>query len=77
MSSALETLCGQAYGAEQFRKLGNQTYGAIFSLILVAIAMSVIWINMEKLLLLIGQDPIIAHEAGHVIHHPPYLIRQW
>lgn len=64
MASGLETLCGQAYGAEQYRKLGSQTYSAIFSLILVAFAVSIIWFNMEKLLLLLGQDPLIAHEAG-------------
>ncbi|KAL9401775.1 hypothetical protein Peur_005624 [Populus x canadensis] len=64
MASALETLCGQAYGAQQYRKVGNQTYGAMFSLILVALVVSLVWINMEKLLILIGQDPIIAHEAG-------------
>lgn len=64
MASALETLCGQAYGAQQYRKVGNQTYGAMFSLILVALVVSLVWINMEKLLVLIGQDPIIAHEAG-------------
>ncbi|KAI8534494.1 hypothetical protein RHMOL_Rhmol10G0094500 [Rhododendron molle] len=34
MAGALETLCGQAYGAEQYRKLGTYTYGAILSLIL-------------------------------------------
>ncbi|XP_050224815.1 protein DETOXIFICATION 12-like [Mercurialis annua] len=65
MACALETLCGQAYGAEQYRKLGNQTYSGIFSLILVAFGVSIIWMNMEKLLILIGQDPTIAHEAGN------------
>ena len=64
MASALETLCGQAYGAQQYRKVGNQTYGAMFSLVLVALVVSLVWINMEKLLIVIGQDPIIAHEAG-------------
>ncbi|KAJ4830270.1 hypothetical protein Tsubulata_039335 [Turnera subulata] len=64
MASALETLCGQAFGAQQYRKLGNQTYGAIFSLLLVSVGLSTIWINMGKLLILLGQDPIIAHEAG-------------
>ncbi|KAJ6429832.1 hypothetical protein OIU84_021269 [Salix udensis] len=63
MASALETLCGQAYGAQQYRKVGNQTYGAMFSLVLVALAVSLVWFNMEKLLIVIGQDPIIAHEA--------------
>ncbi|KAJ6429835.1 hypothetical protein OIU84_021272 [Salix udensis] len=33
-------------------------------MVLVALAVSLVWINMEKLLIVIGQDPIIAHEAG-------------
>ncbi|XP_011038711.1 PREDICTED: MATE efflux family protein 5-like isoform X2 [Populus euphratica] len=64
LASALETLCGQAYGAQQYQKVGHQTYGAMFSLVLVASLVSLVWINMEKVLILIGQDPIIAHEAG-------------
>ena len=64
MASALETLCGQAYGAQQYRKIGVQTYTAIFSLILVCLPLSWIWINTEKLLSFIGQDPLISHEAG-------------
>ncbi|WCJ33248.1 MATE efflux family protein [Euphorbia peplus] len=67
MASALETLCGQAYGAEQFHKLGNQTYSAIFSLILVSVVVSVLWFNMEKLLILMGQNPTISHEAAKFI----------
>ncbi|KAF3431960.1 hypothetical protein FNV43_RR26696 [Rhamnella rubrinervis] len=35
MSSALETLCGQANGAEQYQKLGLQTYTTIFTLFLI------------------------------------------
>lgn len=64
MASALETLCGQAYGAKQYKKLGIQTQTAIFCLILVCIPLSVIWINMGKILIFIGQDPRISHEAG-------------
>ncbi|CAI0393188.1 unnamed protein product [Linum tenue] len=64
MSSGLETLNGQAYGAQQYRKLAVQTYTAIFSLISVCIFLSLAWFNMESLLVLIGQDPVIAHEAG-------------
>nr|XP_034926546.1 protein DETOXIFICATION 12-like [Populus alba] len=36
----------------------------MFSLVLVASLVSLVWINMENVLILIGQDPIIAHEAG-------------
>lgn len=64
MASALETLCGQAYGAKQYSKLGTQTYTAIFSLFLVCLPLSVIWIYMGKLLTFMGQDPLISYEAG-------------
>ncbi|XP_035539826.1 protein DETOXIFICATION 12-like isoform X1 [Juglans regia] len=67
MASALETLCGQAYGAQQYRKLGVQTYTAIFSLILVCFPVSLIWIHIGRFLTLIGQDPLISHEAGKFI----------
>ncbi|KAH0699096.1 hypothetical protein KY285_013554 [Solanum tuberosum] len=64
MCSALETLCGQAYGAGQYRKLGTFTYSAIICLFLVCIPVSVLWIFTDKLLILMGQDPSIATEAG-------------
>ncbi|XP_057478920.1 protein DETOXIFICATION 12-like [Actinidia eriantha] len=64
MSCALETLCGQAYGAQQYHKLGTQTYTAIFSLLIVCIPISILWIFMGKILIFIGQDPLISHEAG-------------
>ncbi|XP_031093190.1 protein DETOXIFICATION 14-like [Ipomoea triloba] len=64
MASALETLCGQAYGAGQYHKLGTYTYGAIMSLTVVAIPISILWVFMDKLLILVGQDPLISAEAG-------------
>ncbi|KAL2904753.1 Protein DETOXIFICATION 12 [Bienertia sinuspersici] len=64
MASALETISGQAYGAQQYKKLGTQTYTAIFSLTLVCIPLSVLWTNMGKILVIIGQDPSISYEAG-------------
>ena len=62
-SGGLETLCGQAYGAQQYHKLGNYTYSAIISLALVCVPISVLWIFMDKLLIRIGQDPLISLEA--------------
>lgn len=64
MASALETLCGQAYGAEQFRRVGSFTYGAILCLFIVCLPVSILWIYTEKLLIFIGQDPLISAEAG-------------
>lgn len=67
MACALETLCGQAYGAQQYRRIGIQTYTAIFCLFLVCLPITVLWIYMGKLLVLIGQDPEISYEAGRFI----------
>lgn len=67
MASALETLCGQAYGAHQYQKIGTQTYTAIFCLTIVCLPLSILWINMGGLLSFIGQDPMISHEAGRFI----------
>ncbi|WCJ33245.1 MATE efflux family protein [Euphorbia peplus] len=67
MASALETLCGQAYGAQQYQKLGLQTETAIFCLTLVSIPLSLIWKYMGNILVFLGQDPTISHEAGKFI----------
>ncbi|KAJ0042971.1 hypothetical protein Pint_18695 [Pistacia integerrima] len=63
MAGGLETLCGQAYGAQQYRKLGIYTYSAIISLILVCFPVIILWIFMDRFLILIGQDPTISHKA--------------
>ncbi|PWA90666.1 MATE efflux family protein [Artemisia annua] len=63
MSSALETLCGQAYGARQYQRLGSYTLGAIIALLLVCMPISILWMYIDKLLILLGQDPLISAEA--------------
>ncbi|KAH7835702.1 hypothetical protein Vadar_028947 [Vaccinium darrowii] len=65
MAGALETLCGQAYGAQQYQRVGTQTYTAIFSHIIVCIPLSILWMNMGKLLIFVGQDPLISYNAGN------------
>ncbi|GKA73234.1 MATE efflux family protein [Tanacetum coccineum] len=71
MASALETLCGQAYGAGQYAKLSTYTYGAIISLIMVCFPISILWIYIDKLLILLGQDPLISAEAPVLVIHVP------
>ncbi|XP_039122679.1 protein DETOXIFICATION 14-like [Dioscorea cayenensis subsp. rotundata] len=67
MASALDTLCGQAYGAEQYKKLATNTYSAMVSLTLVCIPLSFLWLFIDKILSVIGQDPLISHEAGKYV----------
>lgn len=64
MASALETLCGQAYGAEQYRQVGTFTHGAILCLLLVCLPISISWIFTDKLFIFMGQDPLISTAAG-------------
>ncbi|XP_049357387.1 protein DETOXIFICATION 2-like [Solanum verrucosum] len=59
----LETLSGQAYGANQWQKVGTYTYSAVISLLIVCIPISISWLFMDKLLILMGQDPVISVEA--------------
>ncbi|XP_031253282.1 protein DETOXIFICATION 14-like [Pistacia vera] len=63
LACALETLCGQAYGAEQYHKLGTYTYSSIIILIPVCLPISLIWIFMDKILVMVGQDPQVSAEA--------------
>lgn len=64
MASGLETISGQAFGAEQYEKLGTHTYTAVVSLTIVCIPLSILWIYMGDILKFVGQDPEISHEAG-------------
>ncbi|KAK7374859.1 hypothetical protein VNO80_08302 [Phaseolus coccineus] len=63
MAGGLETLCGQAFGAEEYDKFGLYTYTAIISLFLVSIPITILWTFMDKILILLHQDPIISLQA--------------
>ncbi|XP_057974198.1 protein DETOXIFICATION 16-like isoform X2 [Malania oleifera] len=63
MASALDTLCGQSYGAKQYHMLGVHMQKAMFVLLLVSIPLAVIWANTGSILMILGQDPEISNEA--------------
>ncbi|KAK3164453.1 hypothetical protein QOZ80_1AG0018770 [Eleusine coracana subsp. coracana] len=65
LATGLETLCGQAYGAEQYHKLSLYTYRSIIVLLIVCVPMAIMWVCIPEVLPLIGQDPQIATEAGN------------
>ncbi|CAJ1952037.1 unnamed protein product [Sphenostylis stenocarpa] len=64
MASALDTFCGQSYGAKQYHMLGIHLQRAMFVLMTVNIPLAVIWANTRPILIFFGQDPEIAAEAG-------------
>lgn len=64
MGSALETLCGQSFGAKQKHMLGIHLQRAMLVLMLVAIPVAIVWAYTGQILLACGQDPEIAAAAG-------------
>ncbi|CAA7030276.1 unnamed protein product [Microthlaspi erraticum] len=64
LAGALETLCGQAFGARQYEKLGSYTFTSIISLLLICFPISFLWIFSKDLLLLFHQDPKISEIAS-------------
>ncbi|CAD6334102.1 unnamed protein product [Miscanthus lutarioriparius] len=64
MASALDTLCGQAFGARQYALLGVYKQRAMLVLALACVPIAVVWANAGQILVFIGQDRDIAAEAG-------------
>ncbi|KAE8694212.1 hypothetical protein F3Y22_tig00110785pilonHSYRG00022 [Hibiscus syriacus] len=64
MSTALDTLCGQSYGAKQYWMMGIHMQRAMVIMVMVSIPLSIIWINTGPILLFLGQDHDISMAAG-------------
>ncbi|CAA7030280.1 unnamed protein product [Microthlaspi erraticum] len=64
LSGALETLCGQAFGAEQYHKLGSYTFTSMVYIMMIAFPISIFWMFMNKILILLHQDPQVAELAS-------------
>ncbi|KAF7020720.1 hypothetical protein CFC21_033782 [Triticum aestivum] len=64
MANALDTLCGQAFGAGQYHLLGIYKQRAMLLLTVASIPVAIMWFYTGQIMLLFGQDPEIAMEAG-------------
>ncbi|XP_047330280.1 protein DETOXIFICATION 21-like [Impatiens glandulifera] len=64
MASALETLCGQAYGAKQFPTLGIYLQRSWLILLMSTFCLVPIFIFAAPILKLLGQEDTIANMAG-------------
>ncbi|KAK9848244.1 hypothetical protein WJX84_010197 [Apatococcus fuscideae] len=61
ISSAMQTLCGQAFGAKALKEVGNWWQRAVLILWVTCIPISLLWWFMQPLLLLIGQEAQVAY----------------
>nr|KJB26651.1 hypothetical protein B456_004G253200 [Gossypium raimondii] len=66
MASALETLCGQAFGAKQYHMLGIYLQRSWIVLFATALCLLPIYIFTTPILIALGQDKIIATVAGYI-----------
>ncbi|TVU09890.1 hypothetical protein EJB05_43389, partial [Eragrostis curvula] len=66
MASAMETLCGQAYGAKQYSMLGIYLQRSWIILLVFAVLLSPTYIFSEQLLAALGQPAELSREVGLV-----------
>ncbi|KAM7272693.1 hypothetical protein ACFE04_027356 [Oxalis oulophora] len=64
MGSALETFCGQAYGAKQYHMLGVYMQRAMIVMSLSCLPVALLWANTDHILTTFNQDPEISYQAG-------------
>ncbi|RID79941.1 hypothetical protein BRARA_A02640 [Brassica rapa] len=64
LSGALETLCGQGFGAKNYRMLGLHLQSSCIVSLVFAIFISIFWFYTESVLRLVGQDPNISKQAA-------------
>nr|CAB3457312.1 unnamed protein product [Digitaria exilis] len=64
MASALETLCGQAYGAKQHHMLGVYMQRSWLILLAFAVLLAPTYIFSEQLLVVLGLSAELSREAG-------------
>jgi hypothetical protein len=66
MASALETLCGQAYGAKKYHMMGVYMQRSWIVLLVCAVLLTPMYFFAEDVLLLTGQSPELSAMAGKV-----------
>ncbi|XP_017979588.1 PREDICTED: protein DETOXIFICATION 19 isoform X1 [Theobroma cacao] len=64
LSGALETLCGQGFGAQLYRKLGLYLQASYIISCFFPIIISILWIYTEPIFILLHQDPQISKIAA-------------
>ncbi|WCJ32189.1 MATE efflux family protein [Euphorbia peplus] len=64
LSGALETLCGQGFGAKKYRMLGIYLQSSCIISFFFTVVISIFWLYTKPILILIHQEPDIAASAA-------------
>ncbi|KAF7828319.1 protein DETOXIFICATION 49 [Senna tora] len=77
LAMGMEPICGQAFGAKRFKLLGLAMQRTVILLLFTSIFIAFLWFNMNKVLILCGQEQDIAHEAqSYILYSLPDLVAQ-
>ncbi|XP_057450571.1 protein DETOXIFICATION 53 [Lotus japonicus] len=77
LNMGMDPICCQAYGAKRWSVLSQTFYRTLCLLLLVTIPISLLWLNMEPILLMLGQDPQVTKVAQvYMIFSIPELLAQ-
>ena len=68
MGSAVETLCGQAYGANKLDMLGIYMQRSTVLLMATGVPITVLYVVSRPILILLGESPEIARAAGIFVY---------
>ncbi|KAM7254794.1 hypothetical protein ACFE04_020035 [Oxalis oulophora] len=68
MGSAVETLCGQAYGAHRYEMLGIYLQRSTIVLTITAFPLTIIYLLSKPILLLLGEPPVMASAAAIFVY---------
>lgn len=75
LASGLEPVCSQAYGSKNWELLSLSLHRMIFILLIAVIPISLLWVNLEAIMLFMGQDrEITAMAATYCIYSLPDLL---
>ncbi|XP_073033154.1 protein DETOXIFICATION 49-like [Primulina eburnea] len=69
LAMGMEPICGQAFGAKKYKILGFSLQRTVLLLALTSFPISILWLNMKKILLLCGQDEAIATQAQEYLFY--------
>ncbi|XP_059627896.1 protein DETOXIFICATION 53-like [Cornus florida] len=77
LATGMEPICCQAYGAKKFAILSQTYKKTLYLLFLTTIPISLLWLNMEPILLCLGQDQNITSVAKlYITYSIPDLLAQ-
>ncbi|KAJ1392107.1 Multi antimicrobial extrusion protein [Sesbania bispinosa] len=77
LTMGMDPICCQAYGAKRWSVLNQTFYRTLCLLLAVSIPISLLWLNMEPILQMLGQDPQVTKVAQvYMVFSIPELLAQ-